>query len=147
MILCARSTSRSREQSRKRRPRRERMPKVCLFYSPNNKILRLSNMTDTLFEKISRCAKVYGLFLYWLCFSGADWVGRQTPITWKLLTAVCLFHSLVCGHAQYNTCLRWRKCESWCYVESLNIVTLRYYYQQSNRWFPSCLSPLFQSES
>ena len=37
MILCARSTSRSRLQSAKLRPHSENMGKVCLFYSQNNK--------------------------------------------------------------------------------------------------------------
>ena len=47
MILCARSTSRSREQSTKRISRSENMWKVCLFYSQNNKIVWLSNMALT----------------------------------------------------------------------------------------------------
>ena len=34
---------------------------VCLFYSQNNKIVWLSNMADTSFEKFTRCAKVCGL--------------------------------------------------------------------------------------
>ena len=64
MILCARRMSRSREQSKKRRSRSENMRKVCLFYSHNNKIVWLSNMTDAFFlEKFTRCAKVCGLFL------------------------------------------------------------------------------------
>ena len=46
MILCARGTSRSREQSTKRRSRSENIWKVCLFYSQNNKIVWLSNMAD-----------------------------------------------------------------------------------------------------
>ena len=58
MILCARSTSRSREQSTKRRSCSENMRMVCLFHSQNNKIEWLSNMADT----ITRRAKVYGLF-------------------------------------------------------------------------------------
>ena len=62
MILCARSTSRSREQSKKRRSRSENMRKDCLFYSHNNKILWLSNMAETLFEEFRRCAKVCGRF-------------------------------------------------------------------------------------
>ena len=62
MILCARNTSRSREQSTKRRSSSENMRKVCLFYSGNNKIVRLSNMADTFFEEFTRCAKVCGLF-------------------------------------------------------------------------------------
>ena len=76
MILCARSTSRSREQSTKRRSRSESMRKVCLFYSQNNIMVWLSKMEDTFLEKCTRCAKVCGMFS-WLCFSGADWLGRQ----------------------------------------------------------------------
>ena len=51
MVLCALSTSRSREQSTKHNSRSENMRNVWL-----------SNVTDTLFEKFTRCAKVYGLF-------------------------------------------------------------------------------------
>ena len=80
-ILCARSTSRSSELSKRRRSRSENMRKVCLLYGQNNKTVWKSNMADT-FEKFTRCAKVSGLF-YWLCFSRADWLGRQTPITWN----------------------------------------------------------------
>ena len=47
MILWAHPTSRSREQSPKRRSRSENMWKVCLFYSQNNKIIRFSNRADT----------------------------------------------------------------------------------------------------
>ena len=39
MILCARNTSRSSEQRTRRRSRNERMRKVCLFCSQNNKIV------------------------------------------------------------------------------------------------------------
>ena len=39
IILCARSTSRSREQSTKGRSRRENMRKVCLFYSQDYKVI------------------------------------------------------------------------------------------------------------
>ena len=47
LILCARATSSSR--------------KVWSFCSQNNKIV-LSNMAGTSFRKITRCAKVCGLF-------------------------------------------------------------------------------------
>ena len=63
MILCAPSTSRSREQSTKRRSHSESMRKVRLFSSENNVIVWLSNMTDIFFEKLTRCAKVCGLFI------------------------------------------------------------------------------------
>ena len=72
MILCARSTSRSRERSTKRGS--------GLFYSKNNKIAWFSNMAD----KFTMCARVYGLFLRGLHISGADWLARQTLITWQI---------------------------------------------------------------
>ena len=46
MILCARNTSRSREQSTKRRSSSENMRKVCLFHRQNKKTLWLSNMAE-----------------------------------------------------------------------------------------------------
>ena len=82
MILCAHSTSRSREQSTKGRLKNENMWKVCLFYSENKKILWVSNMADTfLFWEIHEGRQGYGLFS-WMCFLGDNWLGRQTPITW-----------------------------------------------------------------
>ena len=60
MILCARSTSRSREQSTKHRSRSENMRKVCLFCSQNNKILWLSNMAVTFLDKFTKSARVGG---------------------------------------------------------------------------------------
>ena len=35
-------------------------------------------MADPFLEKKTRCAKAYGFF-----FLDADWLRRQTPITWK----------------------------------------------------------------
>ena len=70
MILCARTTLRSREQSTKCRSPSENMWKVCLFYSQNNKIVWLSNMAD------SWCAKVCGLF-YLIVLCGC-WLAGQT---------------------------------------------------------------------
>ena len=63
MILCARSTWRLSEQSTKCRSRRH------------------------IFEEFMRCAKVCGLFS-WLCFSDADWLGRQIPTTWRTSTYI-----------------------------------------------------------
>ena len=83
MILCARSTSRSREQNTKRRSRSENMWKVCLFYSHNKKIAWLSNVADTCFEKFTKRAKVCGLFFLFL-FLGADWLDRETQIARNL---------------------------------------------------------------
>ena len=58
MILCACSTSRSREQSTKYA---DHTARTCLFYSHNNKIVWLSNMEDTFLEKFTSCAKVCGI--------------------------------------------------------------------------------------
>ena len=79
MILCARSTSRSREQSTKRRSSSENMWKVCSFYSQNNKHGR------HIFWEIHEVRKVLWAFFSWLWYSDADWLGRQSPITWLLL--------------------------------------------------------------
>ena len=87
MILCARSTSRSREQNTKCRSRSENVRKVCLSYSQNNKIVWLSNVANTFLAKFTRCAKVCGLIFSWLCFRDADWLSRQTPITWWISKA------------------------------------------------------------
>ena len=62
VILCARGASGSREQNRKHRSRSENMPKMSLLYSQHNKIVWLSNMADTIWEKFTRCAKFCGLF-------------------------------------------------------------------------------------
>ena len=74
MIFCARSTSRSREQHETQISQREHV-QVCLFYSQSNKILYLLNMADT--EKITRCAKVHGLFfldcVFWVLIG---WAGK-----------------------------------------------------------------------
>ena len=81
MILCARSTSRSSEQSTKHRSRREINRKVCSFYSQNNKIVWLSNMADTFFVWNSRGAQRFVGFFSWLRLSDADWLGGLTLIT------------------------------------------------------------------
>ena len=77
MILCACRTSRSREQSTKRRSRSENMCKVCSFYSQNNKIEWLSNISDTFSETCtrSRCVKVCGLYFLLVLFG--CWLARQ----------------------------------------------------------------------
>ena len=110
MILCALSTSRSREQSTKRRPSSENMLKVCLFYSQNNKILWLSNMADKFVWEIHEVRR--GLWA-WLCFSGADWLGEQTLITWLELWAD---RSVLCK-AFYDWNNSWVK-QSSCYKHS-----------------------------
>ena len=75
MILCAPSKSRSSKQSTKRRSRSKDVRKVC---NQNNKIVQLSNMGDTFFEKFRRCAKVYGFF-FLIVLSGCWLAHGQTP--------------------------------------------------------------------
>ena len=87
MILCARSTSRSREQSTKRRSRSENMRNVCLV-----KITRLYDYQtwQTHFGEIHEVRK--GLWGFsWSCFSDADWLGWQTPVTWGGKSIHCLW--------------------------------------------------------
>ena len=48
--------------------------------SQNNKIVWLTNMADTFWE-IHEVRK--GMWAFLLCFTGADWLSRKTPITWK----------------------------------------------------------------
>ena len=66
MILCARSTSRSREQSSKHKSSTGNMWKFCSFYDQTNKSLRLSNMADIFLEKFTRRAKFF-FFLFLDC--------------------------------------------------------------------------------
>ena len=47
-------------------------------------------MEDTVFDKFTRCAKVCGLFFLIVFSSGADWLGRQTKITWYSMKSVTL---------------------------------------------------------
>ena len=78
MILCARNTSRSREQSKKRRSRSENMWKVCFFCSQNRRKKLLWNMTDTFVWEIHLVRKGFGFYIL-----DAHWLGRQTPIIWS----------------------------------------------------------------
>ena len=114
MILCARSTSRSREQNTKRRPGSENMlcyvmlcyVEVCYGYSQNNEILWLSNMADkSFFRDIHEVRKGLWAFFSWLCFMDAYWLSRQTQITWYWRHAqlsVCV--SIICmyDHPLFN---------------------------------------------
>ena len=84
MILCARSASRSSEQSTKHRSRSENMWKVYLFYSQNIKIVWLSNMSDTFYEKFTVRKGLWAFFSGFF-FSDADWLGRETAITGRLV--------------------------------------------------------------
>ena len=73
-------------------------------------IVKITRLYDyqtwqTLFEKFTRCAKVCGLYFSSFCFSGADWLGRQSPITWQtarwdagMYNSLCILgsNSLIC---------------------------------------------------
>ena len=74
-ILCARSTWRENEQSNKHRSRSENIWNVYLFYSQINKIVWLSNMTETFIKKFARCAKVCGPFFLIVLFG--RWLAGQ----------------------------------------------------------------------
>ena len=64
MILCARSTSRSREQKTKRRSRSESMRTVCLFYSQNNKIgMIIKHSRHIIWEIHGVCKGLWDFFL------------------------------------------------------------------------------------
>ena len=69
MILCARSTSRSSEQNTKRISSSEIMRNV----------LHGRHILGEIHGKVRK-----GVWASWLCFLDADWLGRQTPITWVL---------------------------------------------------------------
>ena len=84
MILCGRNTSRSREPDSKRRSSSEnRLVNGLFSRSQNNKIYWFSNMAYTFLWEINAFHGgiwVSGLFPFWLCCTGADWLWRQTPI-------------------------------------------------------------------
>ena len=96
MILCARSTSRSREQRVKRRSRSENMRKVCLFYNQNNKILWLSNMADTheVRKGIWDCFFIV-LFGCWLA-GKANTCLSESNINFKLISTKFLLNAWLC---------------------------------------------------
>ena len=80
-ILCARSTSRSSEQSTKCRSHSERCERFV--YS----VVKITWLYDyqkwrTHFSRNSRGAQRFMVFFSWLCFRDADWLGGQTAITW-----------------------------------------------------------------
>ena len=90
VIICARSTPRSREQS-------TAAGRCEMFVYSIGKVTRFyyyQTWLINLFEKFTRCAKVCALFS-WFRFSGADWLRKQTPITWIYWlqsTQSCLYH-------------------------------------------------------
>ena len=83
MILCARNTSRSREQSKKRRSRSENMWKVCFFCSQNRRKKVIMKHDRHICLRNSLGAQRFWVLYPWLCFSNAHWLGRQTPIIWS----------------------------------------------------------------
>ena len=101
IILCTCSTSRSSEQSMIHRSRSKNMWKVCLFYSQNTKIVWLSNMADTFFEKFPKCAKVCGLFFLIVLF-GCWLVMQTTLITWYE------WPTNLAGLGWHHHCCSWR---------------------------------------
>ena len=130
MILCARSTWRSREQST---TCSEDIQNVCLFYSQINKIVWLSNMADT----FSRCANVCGLFFSSLSFTDADWLGRQIPITsWKLSSSINsrISSAQICWREKspHHARTRWRQLREgnvpFNYVNFYQMALVYYYY-------------------
>ena len=76
--------------------RRDQVNRTCknFVYSitQNNKIVRLSNMADTFFEKSMRCTKVVFCFSC-LCFLDAEWLSRQSPITWMGVVHTCMYQT------------------------------------------------------
>ena len=84
MILCARSKSRSSEQSTNRRSLSENMGKVCLFYSQNNRIFWLSNMAD-IFLRNSQVAQRFVDFFFVIALFGRWLAGQTNSISWLVL--------------------------------------------------------------
>ena len=127
MILCARNTSRSIKWTEHEcRSHSENMWDVCLSYIQNNKI----SWSDTFCDKIHEVRKCFGALFSWLYFSDADWLGRQTPITWLTLdlNSDSLFISLLWYHI-IITIKRKPKETSWSLNEStLNIKQTIFYY-------------------
>ena len=109
MIICAFSTSRSREQSPKRRS-----SNVILFYSQND----YQTWPMHLFQKFTRCAKVYGLIFLIVLFG--CWLAGQANSdhvvivakTFKKMFAV--ISAVRSGNSQpRNTATSWICKHSW----------------------------------
>ena len=79
MILCARST-RSREQSTK-----WRMSETFVDFIVKRTRLYDYQTWQTCLSRNSGGAQRFVGFFSWLCFSDADWLGRETPITWYMI--------------------------------------------------------------
>ena len=141
-MMCT-STLRSSEQRRKCRTRSENVWRVCLFYSQNNKIVWLSNMTDAFFEKFTRCAKVCGLFFldcaFWMLIGWADKLCSYT-INWLFVgrhAVTTIFLSIFCPFpAKKNNKKNWvqglfpfpcRKKNIWVLVTRKSVIELCIY--------------------
>ena len=101
MILCARRTPRSSEQSTKRRSSSKNMWKV--FHS----VVKITRLYDYqtgrhIFVRNSRGALVgfffSSFFFSCLWFSDSDWLSRQSPMTWKKMKKV--YSTFSCGVSQ-----------------------------------------------
>ena len=119
MILCARSTSRSREQNAKRRSRSENKRKACLSYSQNNKIVSLSNMADKFLEKFTRCAKVPGLFFLIVLFG--CWLAEQENTNHVVLARWDSVYMVTSQDNTYQCCSRHFLCKQKAYMCRLYI--------------------------
>ena len=95
MILCTHSTPYVEIKWTEHENADQAVRPCKRFVYSTVKITRLYDYQtwQTLFERFTRCAKVCGLFFFLffffsclLCFSDAGWLGRQTPITVKLVT-------------------------------------------------------------
>ena len=114
VIFCARSTSRSREKNKKRRSHSESMRKVVY---PIVKITRLGQ-TWFVCLRNSRGAQRYMGFFSWWCFSDADWLGRQIPITWipEVQVELCSVYLSLWSASAILDCTWQTKC-SWSLVQ------------------------------
>ena len=101
------------------------MRNVCLFYSQDSKVIWLSNMADTFIEKFTRYAKACGLLFSWLCFSGADWLGRRTPVTWLFVyTLHVVFASSVCNLVAQSLLMFLTLARTVYFKEALSVLML-----------------------
>ena len=80
MILCARSTSRSSEQSKKRRSRSETRERFVHSIVKRTRLYGYQSFRN--FVGNSQGAQRFVGSFCWLCFLDADWLGRKTLMTW-----------------------------------------------------------------
>ena len=113
MILCARSTSRSREQ--KPKSCGDNMRKVCSFYSHNNKIVWLSNMADMFVWDIHEVRKGLWAFILDCAFRVlSGWAGElwsHGRNRWSILLIAAAYSDLLyrnwsCPKLRSSMCFR-----------------------------------------